>query len=352
MAERSLDAVVAAGTDAVNHLCGYWRYFGSPPAIVVGRDGGRTLVVQVDEAEEARETAAVEELVTYGARGFGLVPNQLPLVAAAVAGLPLLRRSTAIGAAGGGSFDDLLAAQLSPTVHDVAPVLHRIRLVKDEDELRRINAAYELAWIGQQAVRSAVQPGVTEIELFTAALEAAQLAAGEPIAFFSDLLAGVRSAEVCAPIRVAGRNEVAAGDAVVTDIVVGLRGYWGDSADTVGADLDDEVASVREALVAIRERSAALLTPGRTGAEVFESMQTGIEDAFPEGEFPHHGGHGVGLSSFEDPHVIPGDDTPLEAGMVIALEPGVYFSGRFGARVEQLYVVAHAGGVELRSAAN
>jgi Xaa-Pro aminopeptidase len=46
--------------------------------------------------------------------------------------------------------------------------------------------------------------------------------------------------------------------------------------------------------------------------------------------------------------VIPGDDTPLEAFMVIALEPGVYFPGRFGARVENVFVVTPAGGVELR----
>jgi len=79
-------------------------------------------------------------------------------------------------------------------------------------------------------------------------------------------------------------------------------------------------------------------------------MRGEIEATFPAGEFPHHGGHGVGLSSFEDPHVIPGDETPLEPGMVIALEPGVYFPGRFGVRVERLYVVAADGGVELRDA--
>jgi Xaa-Pro aminopeptidase len=77
-------------------------------------------------------------------------------------------------------------------------------------------------------------------------------------------------------------------------------------------------------------------------------MQRQIAESFPGGEFPHHGGHGVGLGSFEDPHVIPTDETPFEAGMVLALEPGVYFQGRYGARVEELYLVTDGGGVELR----
>jgi D-alanyl-D-alanine dipeptidase len=56
------------------------------------------------------------------------------------------------------------------------------------------------------------------------------------------------------------------------------------------------------------------------------------------------------VTSFEDPHVIPADDTPLESWMVIALEPGVYFPGRYGARVENVFVVTPEGGVELRDA--
>jgi Xaa-Pro aminopeptidase len=89
-----------------------------------------------------------------------------------------------------------------------------------------------------------------------------------------------------------------------------------------------------------------------TGAEVFANMHARIVATFPGGEFPHHGGHALGLTSFEDPHLIPADSTPFESWMVLAVEPGVYFPGRYGARVENIFVVTPDGGVELRAALN
>src|SRR5581483_6255793 len=43
MEDEGLDCTVVFGTDNVNHLCGYWRYFGGPSALVVPRDGERRL---------------------------------------------------------------------------------------------------------------------------------------------------------------------------------------------------------------------------------------------------------------------------------------------------------------------
>ena len=178
----------------------------------------------------------------------------------------------------------------------------------------------------------------------------AQLAAAEPIEFLGDLLCGARTAEVCAPIRVASPATLASGDAVVSDLVVGCEGYWGDTAETLVVGDWAEVSDVRVELRVVLDACAALLTPGRPSREVFEAMSEQIANSFPGGEFPHHGGHGIGLGFYDDPHVIPTAEMALQAGMVVALEPGVYFRARFGARVEQMYVVREDGGLELRSA--
>src|SRR5260370_7897550 len=70
--------------------------------------------------------------------------------------------------------------------------------------------------------------------------------------------------------------------------------------------------------------AAADLRTGGTGAEVFGGMRDRIAASWPDGEFPHHGGHGVGLTLFDDPHVIPPDGPPLASWMVLALGPAVY----------------------------
>ena len=60
MDDEKIDCTVVFGTDNVNHLCGYWRYFGGPSALVIGRDGERTLVVMLDEAPIAETLSAAD----------------------------------------------------------------------------------------------------------------------------------------------------------------------------------------------------------------------------------------------------------------------------------------------------
>jgi Xaa-Pro aminopeptidase len=352
LAQNALDCAVVFGADHVTHLAGYRRYFGGPAAVVVEGDGRRTLAVALDEAPIARELSSAEVVVSYGERGFGLDLDPLASLVPVVAGLDAVATSHRVGIASelAGAAERLGATAGSAELVSIADVLAEIRLRKDADELDRIAAAYRLCWSAHEAVARAAVPGVTEIELFAAAQSAAVLAAGTPIEFLSDLLSGPNAAEVCGPIRVPGARRLEPGDGVVADLVARLDGYWGDTAETHPVGDAPEIRSARAKLTAVLRATAAELTPGATGRRLFADMSRRILEAFPGGEFPHHGGHGVGLSAFEDPHVIPADETPLESGMVLAIEPGVYFPGRYGARVEEIFVVTDNGGVELRQA--
>jgi Xaa-Pro dipeptidase len=351
MQEHELDALVVAGPDEVNYVAGYWRYYGGPGAVVVGRDLERTLVVMRDEVQVAERLGAAEQVVGFGVRGFGIELDPLPLLADVACSQPVLASATRVGIVDGlGAMRGLLETRLSCELVAGEETLRQLRLRKDEDELVRILHAYELAWLGQQAVAEAAGRGATEIEMFTAAQSAAQVAHGEPIEFLADLLAGDDTAEVCCPIRIAGGRAVASGEPVIADVVVRADGYWGDTAETHLSGENADVESARAALLEILELARRELLPGATGAAVFRAMADRIADAFPGGEFPHHGGHALGLTSFEDPHIIPSDETPLESWMVIAVEPGVYFPQRWGARVENVFVVTPEGGIELRDA--
>lgn len=352
MDEERLDCAVVAGGDGVTHLTGYARYYGGPSAVVVDRDGTRTLAVMLDEARIARELCDAEEVIGYGERGFGIDLNPVARLAETLAAVPLLAHARRIGF---GStlpgLEEALAGRIGAERVSADATLHRLRMIKDEDELARILASYELCWLGQRTVAEHSLPGTAEIEIFSGALAAMQVESGGPVEFLTDLLSGPNTAEVCCPIHVAGHRRVEEGDPVVADIAARPRnGYFGDTAEThvVGSSPDAEAA--RSVLLEILADAGKLLVPGARGSDIFREVADRIEAAFPGGEFPHHGGHALGVTSFEDPHIIPSDETPLEPWMAIAIEPGVYFAGRYGARVENIFVVSPEGGVELRTA--
>src|SRR5437879_9520454 len=97
MEEDGLDCAVVFGADHVNHLCGYWRYYGGPSALAIGRDGERTLVVMRDEARIARELAAADEVLGYGERGFGIDLDPVARLIETLAAVPVVASARRIG---------------------------------------------------------------------------------------------------------------------------------------------------------------------------------------------------------------------------------------------------------------
>jgi Xaa-Pro aminopeptidase len=347
MAANGVDALVAARPDLVTWLAGYSRYYGGVSAVVVGRDGERVLAVARDEVAVAEQLSDADRVIGYGERGFGIELNPAPLMLGAVSELAAVSSARRIATAGEP------AVGFAPAGGDSVSadaVLHQLSLVKDPDEVARIHHSYELCWVAQAAVADSTAAGATEIEIMTAAQGAAQVAHGSPIEFAADLLAGPNTAEVCGPIAIPGLSRAEPDKPVIADICIGAGGYWADTCRTHVSGTNAEVADIYRQLGLILESAAVELRSGATGAQVFGGMRDQILAAWPDGEFPHHGGHGVGLSVFDDPHVIPTDQQRLESWMVMALEPGIYLPGRFGVRRENLFLVTPDGGVELTQA--
>jgi Xaa-Pro aminopeptidase len=142
----------------------------------------------------------------------------------------------------------------------------------------------------------------------------------------------------------ASAQTIRPGGFVVCDFGVILDGYCSDQTRTVwvGRALDD----ARQAYEAVREAqqaSADAVRPGITTGEVDEAARKVLRKAGLGRYFTHSTGHGVGLEIHEAPRVAAGQEEVLKPGMVITIEPGVYFPGKWGVRIEDMVVVTVGG---------
>jgi Xaa-Pro dipeptidase len=136
------------------------------------------------------------------------------------------------------------------------------------------------------------------------------------------------------------------GDVVVVDIGGPLpSGYNSDSTRTyaLGTPREPDVAEAYAALQAAQHAAVAAVRPGVT-CEAVDGAARGVlaETGLAE-HFIHRTGHGIGLDVHEEPYVVAGNDLPLEPGMTFSIEPGVYLTGRWGARIEDIVAVTDDG---------
>ena len=105
-------------------------------------------------------------------------------------------------------------------------------------------------------------------------------------------------------------------------------------------------AEVREAydvLVEAQEAGVRAATIGTPCASVDAAPRTVIERAGLGDFFVHRTGHGIGVEAHEDPYIVAGNELALEPGHAFSIEPGIYFPGRFGMRLEDIVVAAPGG---------
>jgi Xaa-Pro aminopeptidase len=230
------------------------------------------------------------------------------------------------------------------TLKDAPAVVERARMVKDGDELDLIRAAVALgAKIFERALQ-VLRPGVKEVEVAAEMELAARRDGAEAMSFPTIIASGARSA---LPHGRASGQAIAKGGFVVCDFGVILSGYCSDQTRTVwvGAVSDD----ARRAYEAVKEAQQAaidVVRPGITVGDVDAEARKVLRKAGLGRYFTHSTGHGVGLEIHEIPRVADGQKEILQPGMVITIEPGVYFPGKWGVRIEDMVAVA-AGGCEV-----
>lgn len=307
--------------------------------LVLPADGEATLVVPALEAPRVKPVGDL-----FSIRSWAESEDPVEIVAGLVGPRRVLAASDRMWAA------PLLALQrrLPRARFEVASkVTGELRAVKDEEEIRSLERAARAAdRVAQALVGGDIRlSGRSELDV-SKELGARLLAEGHERVNFAIVGSGPNSAS---PHHDPGDRLIRQGDAVVCDFggvlsCDGGPGYCSDITRTVViGQPPSELAELYSVLEDAQARAVAGAKVGRTCEEVDSSARGAISAAGYGERFLHRTGHGIGLEEHEDPYLVAGNDSPLVAGHVFSVEPGIYIEGRYGARLEDIVVATEEG---------
>jgi Xaa-Pro aminopeptidase len=233
------------------------------------------------------------------------------------------------------------ALPMRASLEPVAGWVEELRMVKSPDEIARVRRSVEVNSRAFEQAAARLRPGVTERD-FAAELEYRMRRLGAEKPAFETLVAGgARSAlphaqPTAAPLR--------SGDLVVVDMGAFVDGYASDMTRMLY--LGRPGAKVKRTYRAVLEAQLAAIDAVRAGvpaARVDRAARAVLKSHGLDRFFVHSTGHGLGLEIHEPPSLRAREKTPLQAGMAITIEPGVYLEGWGGIRIEDTVLVTGTG---------
>ncbi len=234
--------------------------------------------------------------------------------------------------------------ELAPEGVELVPaqgLVERLRRRKDEDEAEAISEAARLTdqvyeWMFERGV-----VGRTERSVMLDAHQRLRELGAEDPSFPAIVAAGENSA---LPHHDSSERQIGQGELLLIDMGAIVDGYCSDCTRTVATgELEDEAREVYEVVRAAQAKVLKSIRPGLSGVEADAEARDAITAAGYGDEFGHGLGHGVGIEVHEAPRLSKRSEETLEAGDVVTVEPGVYLSGRFGIRIEDLVTVTEDG---------
>jgi Xaa-Pro aminopeptidase len=358
MADEDLDALVVRAPDNVLYLTNFWGMKGFD-ACVFPREGEPVLITLEASAEDAARTAWTQDVRFI--RGYDESDPRPPVARTLDAVRSVASGRVALELSLGTQASDRMVGEPTtftkawfdafPGAADATPLLARGRSIKTEQEIERMRIANEIAAQAMHHVRRQLEPGMKESQ--AAALWQGYVH-GEGTARddvelalpFSLVWAG----KGIKTFTATGDLPVVEGEPVLFEIWVCSDGYWADhTKNLVVSRLRDDYAELCDALMAVYESAIDFIRPGVAMGELDRLVRDGLAEAGYPGQPSHPICHGVGARAHEPPYPHQAAGGVFEAGMVLAIEPGAYWEGGGGLRVEDNFVV-RADGLEKLSA--
>jgi Xaa-Pro dipeptidase len=355
MAEDELDALVVRAPDNVLYLTNFWGMKGYD-ACVFPREGEPMLIClepSADDAARAAWTQDVRLFAGYDAadpRPPGL--RALDLAAEAASGYGRVGLELSLGTQ---ASDRMVGEPTTfpkawfdafPEAVDATPLLNEARMIKTAQEVERMRLANEIAGAAMEHVQGVLRPGMTEAQ---AASEWLGFVHGEGTGWNGqvELALGfslVWSGPGIKTFTATTNGPVVEGEPTLFEIWVCADGYWADHTKNLcPGGLTPRYAELLEQLTAVYDDAVAFAGPGTSLAELDRRVRAGIADAGYPGQPSHPICHGVGARAHEPPYAHQAGGGEVREGMVLAIEPGIYWPEGGGLRLEDNFLVTAEG---------
>jgi Xaa-Pro dipeptidase len=359
MAEHNLDALVVRAPDNVLYLTNFWGMKGYD-ACVFPREGEPVLICLEPSAEDAARTAWTQDVRLFAGydpgdpRPPGL--RALDLAREAAGGYARVGLELSLGTQ---AADRMVGEPTTfpkawfdafPGAADATPLLDEVRAVKTAQELERMGLANEIAAAAMEHVQGVLRPGMSEAQ---AGAEWLGFVHGEGTGWKGqvDLALGfalVWSGPGIKTFTATTDGPIVEGEPTLFEIWVCADGYWADhTKNLVVAQLRDDYKKLLDGLTAVYEQAIAFARPGASLAQLDRLVRQGIAELGYPGQPSHPICHGVGARAHEPPYAHQAGGGEVREGMVLAIEPGAYWPGGGGLRLEDNFLVGEDGAEKL-----
>jgi len=337
MADASVDLTLLFHRDNVRYFTGFRINKVVSSILAVPRSGPPTYVVARLDLERAKRDCWIRNLIAFPEDTPHVLSALDPLLADSVKRIGIEYASITLEQAEHVKSRSPRGVKLI----DAQPLVNRLRVVKSDAEIERLRESARIASSVMRQIQADLRPGLIEAEL-AAGIEAMLVKEGAEGTSFETFVAS--GANAWLPQRVPVRKPVEDGEMILLDMGGIYDGYCSDITRTLSTNgLTPDQRRLFDAARRAHDAALEAIRPGVTAERVDAAARDLLRSEGYGDCFPHLTGHGIGLSSHEEPIVDEHVGTILEPGMVFTVEPGAYVPGVGAARIEDMVLVTETG---------
>ena len=368
MKEQGLSALVVRAPDNIVYLTNYWCMKGYD-AVVFPQAGEPTLIAiepQLGDAERNSWTTDIRLFKSY--HPSDPRPPQYRALDIALEVLKEKRLTDKVAVElnmGTQASDRMVGEPTTPTqnyfdafkkasgqVVDATPLLVECRAIKTDQEVERMKLANELAALAMDYTREHMRPGMKESEVggmyegFVHGLGVGYKGKVEMARAFTLVWSG----RGIATFTATGDRPIQKNEPTLFEIWVCVDGYWTDlTKNACPGELSPEYHKLLDLLLKVFNEAVGFSKDGASFPELDRMIRARITEGGYPGQPSHPICHGVGARAHEPPYAHQAGGGNMRKGMVLAIEPGIYWPEGGGLRLEDDFLITANGNEKMCS---